>query len=87
MNTNNIEPSFYKSTFVDYGKTIKIEDIKEEINEVESVDDPRSIHQEAKSSNICEDIKVKEEESVDNPLYIQEGNRRSENDDIFTEVK
>ena len=84
-----VEPSFYKSTFVDCGKTIKIEDIKDEINKVESVDDPLSIHQDTENSNICEVIKeeVKEEESVDDPLFIQEGRQRSESNNICTEVK
>jgi hypothetical protein len=60
------------NTFVDCGETIKIEDIKEEINEEESVEDPLSIHHKTKKSNICKDIKeeVKEEESVDDPLSI-----------------
>ena len=55
-----------QSSFVDCGESIKIEDIKEEINEEEAVDDPLIIHQKTENSNICEDIKeeVKEEESV-----------------------
>ena len=59
--------SLHRNTFVDCGKTIKIEDIKGEINEVESVDDPLSIHQENENINICENIKeeVKEEENVE----------------------
>ena len=61
----NISPT--QSSFVDCGESIKIEDIKEEMNEEESVEDPLSIHQETENSNICEDIKekVKEEESVE----------------------
>ena len=70
--TNNLEPSSNKSSFVDCGETMKIEDIKEEINEEESVEDPLSIHQETRTINICDDIKeeVKEEESVYDPLSI-----------------
>ena len=70
-------------------EAIKVEDIKDEINEEESVDDPLSIHQETENSNICEDIKeeVKQKESVDDPLSIREGERRSENDNIYTGVK
>ena len=76
-------------SFVDCSKTIKIEDVKEEINEEKSLEDPLSIHQKTENSNICEDIKekVKEEENVDDPLFIQEGNKRSENDNIGSEVK
>ena len=78
-----------QSSFVDCGESIKEEDIKEEINEEESVDDPLIIHQEIENSNICEDIKeeVKEEKIDDDPLSIQEGKRRSENDKICKEVK
>ena len=78
-----------QSSFVDCGESIKEEDIKEEINEEESVDDPLTIHQEAENSNICEVIKeeVKEEESVDDPLFIQEGKQRSESNNIYTKVK
>ena len=49
-----------QSSFVDCGESIKLEDIKEEMNE---------------------------EESVDDPLSIQEGKRRIENDNIITKVK
>ena len=53
---------------VDCGKSIT----EEVINEEECVDGPITIHKDIKKSNICEDIKkeVKEEESVDDPLYI-----------------
>ena len=81
----HIERKKYKNTnipltqfsFVDCGESIKEEDIKEEIKEEESVDDPLSIHQEAENSNICEVIKeeVKEEESVDDPLFIRKGDK------------
>ena len=63
-----------QASFVDCGESIKEEDIKEEINEEESVDDPLSIHQETENRNNCEDIKeeINEEESVDNPLSIHQ---------------
>ena len=68
MNNKTIEPL---RTFVDCGETIKIKDIKEEINEEESVEDPLSIHQKTENINICEDMdrEVKVEESVDDLLY------------------
>jgi hypothetical protein len=83
-----------QSNFVDCGESIKEEDIKEEIKEVKSVDDPLTIHQETESSNFCEDIKeeINEEESVDDPLSIQRettiqrGEMISENDNICSEV-
>ena len=83
----NIDFSSHENSFIDCGETI--ENIKEEINEEESVEDPLFIHQETEKSNICENIKeeVEEEESVDDPLSIQEENRRSENDNICTVVK
>ena len=60
MKCINTNLSIAQPSFADCGEFIKLEDIKEEI---------------------------KEEESVDDPLSIQEGNRRSENDDIYTGVK
>ena len=80
---------FHKNTFIDCDEDIKKEDIKGEINEEESVDDPLSFQQGNENSNICKDIKeeVKEEEGVDDPLSIQEVKRISENDNICTEVK
>ena len=78
-----------EKTFVSCGEIIKIEDIKGEINEEESVDDPLFIHQKTENIQIFEDIKeeFKEEERVDDPLSIQEGEKRSSNDNIFGEVK
>ena len=80
----NAELSFNRKTFVSCGEIIKIEDIKGEINEEESVDDPLSIHQKTENIKIFEDIKeeVKEEERVDDPLSIQEEEERSNNDNI-----
>ena len=54
-----------QSNFVDCGETIKEEDIKEEINEVVSVEDPLTFHHEIENSNICEDFKeeINEEET------------------------
>ena len=74
------------SIFVDCIESIKIGEIKEEVNEEESVGDPLSIHQETENNNICEDIKeeMKEEESVDDPLSIHDGERRI---NICTEVR
>ena len=57
MKYKNINIPLTQSIFVDCGESIKEEDIKEEIKEEESVDDPLSIHQEAENSNICEVIK------------------------------
>jgi hypothetical protein len=87
MKSKKVNISLMQSSFVDCGESIEEEDIKEEINEEESVDDALTNHQETENINICEDIKEedKEEESVDDPLYFQEGETRSEN--IVTEVK
>ena len=59
---------------MDCGENIKLEDIKGELNEEESVEDPLSIHQETENNNICEDIKeeINEEESVDDPLSVHQ---------------
>ena len=77
-----------QSSFVDCGESIKLENIKEEMNEEESVDDPLSIQVQTnsdESENIVTEVK---EELIDyDPLSIQEGNIRIENDNICTEVK
>ena len=51
----NIDFTPHKNTFVDCGQTIKIEDIKEEMNEEEIIEDPLSIHYDTEKSNIYED--------------------------------
>ena len=64
-----------QSSFVDCGESIKIEDIKEEMNEEESVEDPLPIHQGIENSNICEDIKkeeIMEDENVEVPSFNQQ---------------
>ena len=43
--------------FVGFCEFIKKEDIKEEINDGESVDDPLTIPREIENSYVCEDIK------------------------------
>jgi hypothetical protein len=71
--SKNTVLSLQRNTFVDCGETGKIEDNKEEIKEVESVDDPLTV-QEIEKSNLCEDIKeeVKEEENVGVPFFNQQ---------------
>ena len=50
--------------------------------------DPLSTHQEIENSNNSVDIKKEVKvESEDDPLYTQRGERRSENENICTEVK
>jgi hypothetical protein len=76
----NKDSSFHRDNFDDCGETIKKEDIKGEINEEESEEDPLSIHQKTEHSNIWEDIKeeVKEEENVEVSSFNQQkiGNDR-----------
>ena len=86
MKSKNINIPIAHCSFVDYDKSIKEEDIKEEVNEEESVDDPLTISQEIENSHICENIKeeVKGEDSVDDPLSII---RVKESESIVTEVK
>ena len=60
MKCINTNLSLAQPSFADCGESIKLEDIKEEI---------------------------KEEESVDDPLSIQEGESRNNNDSICTGVK
>ena len=81
----NKYPSFHQNNFFDCGETIKVEEIKEEMNEDESVYDPLSIHKEEKNTLslshdiIVEHIKVedikeeiKAEEMVDDPRTVQQ---------------
>jgi hypothetical protein len=70
IKSKNTNIPLTQSSFVDCGESIKLEDIKEEIQEEESVDDPLIIHQGIKNSNICEDMKeeIKEEENFENTL-------------------
>merc|ERR1719222_385988 len=59
------------SPFVDCGVTIKSEDIKEEINEEESVDDPLSIDHESVNNNEYDMIDV-EEFKLEKVAYVEE---------------
>ena len=73
MKSKNINISPTQSNFIDCGESIKEEDIKKEINEEESVDDPLSIQGQT-NSNVSENIvtEVKEEGVGDDPLCVQE---------------
>ena len=75
MKSKNTNIPLTQSSFVDCGKSIKEKDIKEEINEEESVDDPLTTHQQieyskTKRGNVSEDIKeeINEEESLEDTL-------------------
>ena len=78
MKSKNINISTTQSNFIDCGETVKLEDIKEEMNEEESVDDPLSIQGET-NSDVSENIvtEVKEEGIRDDPLCVQEINNFS----------
>jgi hypothetical protein len=73
MKSRNINISPNQSNFIDCGETVKVEDIKEEMNEEESVDDPLSIQGQI-NSNVSENIvtEVKEELNSDDPLCIND---------------
>ena len=75
--SDNIESSSNSNNIVDCGKVIKVETIKEEINEEESVE--VCIHKKAKVMILSHDIKVNvikeeinEKESVENLPFIQQ---------------
>ena len=72
--------------FIDCGESIKIEDIKEEMNEEESVDDPFSIQGQT-NSDVSENIvtEVKEEVIREDSLYAQKINN-SEDEENNTVV-
>ena len=69
MKSNNT--NIPQSSFVDCGESIKEEDIKEEINEEESVDDPLSIEGETtKSENIAIEFKKEGIDIVEHKIDI-----------------
>ena len=73
MKCKNTNIPLTQSSFVDCGESIKLEDIKEEINEEESVDDPLSIQGETtpdESDYIVAELK--EEVIDDDSLCVQE---------------
>jgi uncharacterized Zn-finger protein len=78
-NNTNIPPT--QSSFVDCGETVKVEDIKEEMNEEESVDDPLSIQGQT-NSDVSEIIvkEVKEEGVGDDPLCINDTENEDKSD-------
>jgi uncharacterized Zn-finger protein len=73
MKSKNTTLPLTQSSFVDCGESIKIENIKEEMKEEESVDDPLSIQGQTNSDE-SENIvtEVKEELIDDDPLCVQE---------------
>jgi hypothetical protein len=85
----NIDSSNSHNELIDCGEVIKVEDIKEEINEVESVDDPLNIQQE-KTSGGSENIpkEIKEEWIDDNSLCVQEMNNSQdeENNKVVDDI-
>ena len=73
MKIKNLNVSLTQSSFVDCGESIKTENIKKEINEEESVDDPLSIQEgerRSESDNIF--TEVKEEGIDDDTLFVPE---------------
>ena len=69
----NIDSSSNVSSYVDCNEPIKVETIKEETNEEESLEDPLSIHKKNRNTLVEENMRkaIKEEESVDDPLSIK----------------
>ena len=78
-----------QSSFIDCGESIKEEDIKGEVKEEESVDDPLTIQKE-KASDESENIitEVKEEGIRDDPLCVQGLNNSGdvENNTVVDEI-
>jgi hypothetical protein len=72
MKSKNTNIPLTQTSFVDCGNDIKLEDIKEEINEEESVDDPPDIQEETTpvvSDYIVTLTEVKEEDGIDDDSY------------------
>jgi hypothetical protein len=89
MKSKNINIPIAHCSFVNYDESIKEEDIKEEVKEEESVDDPLFI-QEGKgigeNDNIC--IEAKEEGIDDDTLFVQEINNSGdeENNTVVDDI-
>ena len=73
IKSSNTNVPLTQNSFVYYGKSIKEDNIIEEEIEVESVDNPLTIHQVIQRSNVCKDIKEEiNEESIVEPLEYQQ---------------
>ena len=70
--SQNLNSSSTQTNFVDCGESIKVEDIKEEINEEESVDDPLFFKEERTTSDGDNNVEVKEEVIDDVSLCFQD---------------
>ena len=86
MKSKNTNIPFTQSNFVDCGETIKEEDIKEEIKDVVSVEDPLTIHHEIENSNICENIYKEINEVVTNSVENNAHGVNNVIDDMDEEV-
>ena len=85
MKSKNTNIPITQSIFVDCGESIKEEDIKEEINEEESVDDPLSIQEgKQRSENYNIRTEVKEEGIDDDTVFIQQKIHNSEEEENNT---
>jgi uncharacterized Zn-finger protein len=89
MESLNMDSSNSFNELIDRGEVIKVEDIKEEMNEVESVDDPLNIQQE-KTSGGSENIatEIKEEWIDDNSPCVQDMNNSEdeENSKVVNDI-
>jgi uncharacterized Zn-finger protein len=86
MKSKNTNIPITQSSFIDCSESIKEEDIKKEIKEEESFDNPLTIGK----SNICENIKeeIKEEESINDSLPIhQEVGNSNVCEDLTEEIE
>ena len=88
MKSKNINISPTQSNFIDCGETVKVEDIKEEMNEEESVDDPLSIEGQT-NSDVSENIVTEVKEGIDDDaLFVQEihNSGDEENNTVANEI-
>ena len=59
------------NTFVDCSETIKVETVKEEINDEESVEDPLSIKDDTANKDIDNNVEIKAKVIDGDPLCVQ----------------
>ena len=89
MKSKNKNNLLIPSSLFDCGESIKVEDIKEEIKEEESVDDPLSIQEwERRSKSDFIVTELKEEGIGDVPLCVQEiqNSRDEENNKVVDDI-
>ena len=86
--TLNENTRSFVNNYVDCSEPIKVESIKEEINEEESLEDPLSIQGETTKDGSENNVEIKEEVNDDDPLCVHEihNSRDGKNNTVVDDV-